>query len=222
MKIETINIKGYDVEISLDDWQESPREWVSSTLVTAHKNYTFGGIRLTRDAWSIMDAFKRHLNDVDLSEKDIIFVEVFMYEHSGIALSTTPFNCRFDSGQLGYLYEKRSEIRTEFGVKRISPKLERYILSRMVSELQSLEHWANGEVYRFSVVGEEDSCGGFYGCDHNESGLIETAADAIDTIHRHKLHKHTAKLKRLIKAGVGLQYRPALNLQGACYDRTLC
>lgn len=216
MKLETINIKGYDVEISIDDWQENPREWdfYSSTLVTDHPKYTLGGIKLTDDAWSTDDAFNQHLADEELTLNDIICHKVYLYEHSGIALSTKPFctGC-WDNRQSGYIYEKRSDIRAEFGVKRISPKLERQILNRLSSEIDILEHWANGNVYAFIV--EDESCGGFYGYDHEESGLIEAATDAVNAIRRYKLREHTTKLKQLIKAGVGLQYRPTLDLHGA-------
>ncbi len=208
---EIINIKGYKVEISHDDWQENPREWgCSSTLVTAHQKYTFGGIQLTRHAFSIEDAFQKHLADVGLSYKDIIYREVFMYEHSGIALSMSPFGCRFDSGQLGYIYEKRSAVRAEFGVKRISRRLKQQILNRLESEIEILGYWANGEVYCFSVG--EETYGGFYGCDHYRSGLIEAAAEAVDHLHKETLTAHFKKLKQLIKAGVALKYRPVLRL----------
>lgn len=213
MPTETIKIKGYDVEISHDDWQENPREWdcCSSTLVTAHRKYHFGGVELTHYARSIKDAFQQHLADEGLSEKDIIYLDVFIYDHSGVALKTTPFNCRWDSGQLGMIYEKRSDIRAEFGVKRISPKLEQRIFARLDSEVSILEHWANGDIYAFSI--NDETCGGFYGCDHEESGLIAEATATVDAIRHQKLFEHIEKLKQLIKSGVGLQYRPTLNLE---------
>lgn len=213
MTTDTINIKGYDVVIKHDIWEENPRDWdiCSSTLVTAHKRYSFGGVALTRCANSIEDAFQQHLADKDLTEKDVIFLEVYMFDHSGIALSTTPFGCRWDSGQLGFIYEKRSDIREEFNVKRISKKLEQRIYERLDSEVNLLGHWANGEVFCFTVDGE--TYGGFYGFDHQKSGLFEAAAEAVDAIRRYKVRKHTERLKQLIKSGVSLQYRPTLNLE---------
>lgn len=180
MNTETITINGYNVEISHDDWQENPREWdcCSSTLVTAHRKYNFGGIELTHYARSIKDAFEQHLADQDLSYKDIIYHDVFMYDHSGIALSTAPFSCPWDSGQLGMIYEKRSDIRAEFGVKRISPKLEQLILARLASEIKILGHWANGDIYAFSI--DDEVYGGFYGYDHEESGLIAEATATVN------------------------------------------
>ena len=87
---------------------------------------------------------------------------VYMYAHSGIALSTTPFSCPFDSGRLGTLYLKKSEF---------PPK------TRRKSALLILEEWANyanGNCYGYRILkdGEEiDSCWGFIG-----SKSVETAA----------------------------------------------
>lgn len=214
-EIETININGYNVEIRHDDWQENPREYgyCTSTLVTAHRRYTFGEEKLTGYAGSIVADFEAHLNDEELSHKDIICLEVYLYEHGGVALSTSPFTCQWDSGQLGYIYEKRSDIRAEFGVKRISPKLEQKIFDRLDSEIETLGYWANGDVYCYSI--NDETCGGFYGWDHEASGLIEAATDAVDTIRQQKLRAHSDRLKQLIKCGVGLQYRPTLSLSDA-------
>lgn len=110
----------------------------------------------------------------------LFYHRVFMFDHSGIVLSASSFGCRFDSGQLGFIYEKRSDIRAEFGVKAISPKLRQHILDRLDSEIQLLEYWANGEVYCFSVA--DESCGGFYGSDRQKSGLIEATMEVIESI----------------------------------------
>ncbi len=209
--METIKIKDYPVKIYLEDWTENPREWAdSSTLCTAHRNYGFGGVALSHTCTSLHDAFRHHLQDEGLTERDIICCDVYLYEHSGIALSTAPFSCSWDSGQLGYIYEKRSDIRAEFDVKRISPQLEQIIFDRLDSEIETLGYWANGEVYYYEVEGE--ICGGFFGSDHEASGLIESATDTINWLRREKVRKHTANLKRLIKSGVNLQYRPPLSL----------
>ncbi|MBS9781913.1 MAG: hypothetical protein KGV56_05395 [Gammaproteobacteria bacterium] len=210
---EIINIKGCDVEISVDVWAENPRNWgcTSSTLCTAHRKYDLGGIDLTANAYSLNGAFKQHLQEQGLTDKDIICRDVYLYDHGGfLGLSTEAFVCSWDSGQLGYIYEKRSDIRQEFNVKRISPKLEQQILNRLDAEINELGYYYNGEVYSFSVAGE--SYGGFYGYNHEESGLIAMATETVDAIRQQQLRQHINRLKRLIKAGVGLEYRPALSL----------
>ena len=40
---------------------------------------------------------------------------IYMYEHSSIALSTAPFICPWDSGQLGWIYVLPEKIQSEYG-----------------------------------------------------------------------------------------------------------
>ena len=96
--LETLNIKGFDVNILADRDAENPLAWGSATLVTAHRRYTFGGDRLPFDANSIEEAFDWHLDSKGLTRRDVIWLPVYLYDHSGLALSDTPFGDRWDSG----------------------------------------------------------------------------------------------------------------------------
>lgn len=210
--IETHTINGFAVHICHDDWAENPREWsgYSSTLCMAHRKYTFGGEQLPWDCASIGDAFAEFLGDRGLTEKDVIWLPVYLYDHSGLALSTTPFSCTWDSGQLGFIYETRADIRKEFAAKRISAKLEAQIENRLCGEIEELGHWANGEVYRLVIPELDFDCGGFYGWDHEASGLLEYAREEIDAELKKRRKAHFERLKQLIRSKVALQYRPAL------------
>ena len=149
--LETLTIDGYAVEIFHDpDIVKSPHTWCSSTLCIAHRRYNFGGEHLSGDAGSFAEAFAWHLAEQGLHERDIICLPIYMYEHGGIVLKCCPFNDRWDSGQVGFLYERRTDIRREFGVKRISPKLECRIYDRLRGEIETLSAWANGGYLRFS------------------------------------------------------------------------
>ena len=208
--LETLNIKGFDVNILADRDAENPLAWGSATLVTAHRRYTFGGDRLPFDANSIEEAFDWHLDSKGLTRRDVIWLPVYLYDHSGLALSDTPFGDRWDSGQLGYIYESRSAIRAEYRVQRISAKREQSVLERLRHTLQLLEHWANGDVYAWEIPALDEYGGGFYGWDHDTSGLLEYATDAIDAHLRQERQKRYARLKQLLRDHVPLHLRPAL------------
>ncbi|SUO96766.1 hypothetical protein [Suttonella ornithocola] len=215
-KFDTIIYKNFAIDIYHDEMAENPREWVNSTLVTAHRRYSFGSKSLPYDADNIEQAFSWHLNEKGLTERDIIALPVYLYEHGGIALSMTPFSCRWDSGQLGFIYETRADIREEFGIKRISPKLEQQILERLRHEIDLLSHWANGDVFGYKVIvdGDIESCWGFYGWEHEESGLLEQARATIDALIRDRQNQHFARLKKLIKSKVSFAYRPKCPVMG--------
>ena len=208
--LETLNIKGFDVHILISHDAENPLDCGSATLVTAHRRYTFGGDRLPFDANSIEEAFDWHLDSKGLTRRDVIWLPVYLYDHSGLALSDTPFGDRWDSGQLGYIYETRSNIRAEYRVQRISPKREQAIIERLRHTLQLLEYWVNGDVYAWEIPALDEYGGGFYGWDHDTSGLLEYATDAIDAHLRQERQKRYARLKQLLRDHVPLYLRPAL------------
>lgn len=97
-------------------------------------------------------------------------------------------------------------------MERISPKLEGIIQDRLRSEIEELSAWANGDTYRFAIPSLDAGCGGFYGDDHQTSGLLEHAREDIRYVVRQQRHEHFTRLKRLIRSRVPLQYRPTLAL----------
>ena len=205
---ETLNIRGFSVEIFADDCAtENPLEWSDTVLVTAHRRSDFGGIRLPFDACSIEDAFDEHLADNGLERRDVIWKPVYLYDHSGYALSTSPFGDRWDSGQLGFIYVSRANIRQEFGIKRISAKLEQRMIMRLQTELELVENWLNGEIYGYHIPALDECCGGFFSCDHDRSGLIAAATEAIDYEIKRRRTKRFNKLKQLVRNRVPLNRR---------------
>lgn len=69
--------------------------------------------------------------------------------------------------------------------------------------------WAWGHVYGYTVDAEgyNDSCWGFYGDDHEKSGLLDMARGEIDAYFEHLLRTNIAQRKEQIKHRVPLHYR---------------
>jgi len=207
--LETFTFCGYTVEIHPDHDAENPRTWCSSTLCTRHRRRTFGGEMLPNDPATIEEAFTEHLADRGLTERDVIWLPVYGFEHSGLALGCTPFRDRWDSGQLGYIYMSRADTSREYGGQTHHPLDE----GRGVSpsrgrdrHLGRLSQW-RGLLLRHSCL-DDLSIGGFYGSDHEASGLLSAARAEIRHAIQQKRRAHYTRLKRLIRAGVPLQYRP--------------
>ena len=75
--------------------------------------------------------------------------------------------------------------------------------------------WAWGDVYGYSIPKLEDegrhaSCNGFYGEDHEKSGLLNDAREQIDYHLKSIKENRFAKIKELIKAKVSFIYRPQI------------
>lgn len=67
--------------------------------------------------------------------------------------------------------------------------------------------FAWGDVYGYTIKETDDSVGGFYGSEHDKSGLLDNAKGDIDYIIAKTEKERCAKLKQLIKARVPILYR---------------
>jgi len=147
---------------------ESPREFTSSVFIANHKRYNLGDqTPQATDATSWEDATNQHLKNNDLTLRDVIILPVYMLDHSSLSFSTVPFNDRYDSGEIGFIYEIRKDVRKEFNKQRISSALENLILDRLKAEIQNYQEYVNNECYSFFITDNDgntiDSVGCFIG-----------------------------------------------------------
>lgn len=154
----------YELTIFQDEHAESPRNDENlGTLYAWHKRY------------NLADNDVKHL-DIETVQKfyessNTIGFKVYMYEHSNIALSTSPFSCRWDSGQVGFILVHKDKARQWFNKKRLSKALIKRIEDQLRSEIETYSKYLNGEVYGFELgdsTGETiDICHDYYDSPEN-------------------------------------------------------
>ena len=178
----TIQYKGYEIEIYQDEFPENPREWDNlTTMVCFHKRYD-----LPNETEYNSDMFSswEHLENQIHKDNDIcVCLPVYMHDHSGITVRTYPFSCQWDSGQIGFIYVTKNKIKKEFNKKRISKELTKKVKQYLIHELETYDDYITGNAYGYSVIKDNkilDSCSGYYGFDHEKSGLLEQAKSFID------------------------------------------
>ena len=135
----------------------------------------------------------RIINDRIQTEFDKYFISlpVYMYEHSGITISTGGFSCSWDSGQLGFIYVSKADIRKEYGWKNITKKRIAQIAKYLDGEIKVYDQYLVGDVWGFQIgnyneYGEfncMDSCYGFYGREY----AIEEAVSMANYIINEKV-----------------------------------
>jgi hypothetical protein len=113
--------------------------------------------------------------------KDVVWLPVYAYIHSGIVLNTTGFHDPWDSGQSGVIYIEHAKIREEYSRKRITKALVRKVEQLLVSEVKEFSDFLAGEVYGFVVESPQgdviESCWGFIGdLDYCRDQAKESAA----------------------------------------------
>ncbi len=156
MLIETIKTKRFIADIYIDDMPYSPREDDNlGTLIAFHSRYDLSD----DDNWTKEELIEH------VAKEDVLSLPVYMYEHSGVALSTSAFSCSWDSGQVGYIFVSYEDIIKEYG------KLDIETATKVLEyEIEEYSQYINGEVYGYKVYrkdGEDvSSCWGYIGYDN--------------------------------------------------------
>lgn len=215
--VETIEYKGYSIKIYPDECSENPiTEWDGNVEFCCwHKRYDLGNSdRFGNGAGEPEDcqAYAKQTNS--------ILLPLYMYDHSGIALSLGreyPFDCQWDSGQLGYILIDREWLKEHFGKKYFTQKIRQRLLKAAEGNVKLYNDYLSGSVYGYQIEDtdgteiDEGSVWGFYGYEYEKSGLLEDAKSSIDWDIKDKREKHFTQLKQQIKNHVPLSYRKALS-----------
>ena len=113
---------------------------------------------------------------------------LYLYDHSGITISTGSFSCPWDSGQVGWVYADRKMIEEEYG------KCDKNSMTRtrevLELEVNTYDDFLTGQCFGFRYFVEEDevdSCWGFLGDADNlvtelPSHIGEENQDLIDAL----------------------------------------
>jgi hypothetical protein len=162
---------GYTMEIFVDHSPSNPRtEWDNlGTMVCFHNRYRLGDKHEYNsndfDSWEGLE--KQIIKDHDPA----VILPIYMYDHSGVTISTTPFGCMWDSGQIGFIYISKVKARQEY--KRLTGKVKVSLIKNLEFEVKTYDQYLRGEVYGFQILeGDEviESVSGFYG---EESAITE-------------------------------------------------
>lgn len=132
-----IKYNGYRINIYYDDDARSPREAYDNlgTLYTAHRRYR--PEKEFDDHFDIDKVFEGHIGNFRESFlKEYIALPVYLYDHGGITISTSPFSCPWDSGFFGIIAVPLDKVRREYGWKNITAKrrkrIEGYLKTKSV------------------------------------------------------------------------------------------
>ncbi len=104
-------------------------------------------------------------------EKAYAVLPVYLYDHSGLSMSTDSFvgrapHAEWDSGQVGIIFVSNADICKEYDVKEVTPEILQKAESLLRGEVEDYDAYLRGECYCYELYkdGElEHSCGGFIG-----------------------------------------------------------
>lgn len=198
----------YTINVHHDLTPESPREWDNlGTMVCFHGRYNLGDkTNLDEDSFTSWDDLEKHLKE---NEGAAFTLPLYLYDHSGIQIKVGSWDgllpqghAYFDSGQVGFIYVSRETLLKEYGGKRITKTLLKKAKNILEGEVETYNDYLTGNVYGYNVTfkGDDiDSCWGYYGSDHEESGLYEAAKDVVDNDLSFDLDDHYELIEKLHK-----------------------
>lgn len=165
-------------KIKYDEHAIDPRSWDNTAkMVCFHKRYNLGddlGYKsLDYNDWNELK--KQLYKDYDIA----IIEPIYMYDHSGISLSTTPFGCRWDSGQIGFVFMERRPLYYIYDCQRITKKILDKAESIIKREINDYSYYLNGEVYCIMDENGEFVESGYYGLEEAKNRIKELETTSI-------------------------------------------
>jgi len=156
--IHTEEVNGYRIQIWPDEDVGNPRTEYDNMghMICWHTRHNLGDEH---------DMDTQELKAI-LNQKGVIYLPLFLYDHSGITMSTGnsyPYNDQWDAGQVGFIYATPADIRKNFNCKKITKAIKERALKNLQSEVEIYDLFIRGEVYGYVV--HTESCWGFYGFD---------------------------------------------------------
>lgn len=159
--LEEIVYKGFRIEVDYDPDAESPRSddnvW---TFVCWHSRYRLSDPDIPK--WDSPQDFRKWWKPRSATG---LLQPLYLYDHSGITISTGDFGDRWDSGQVGWAYLTSKDLRKHF---KLTPDARVAALETLQAEVEDYATYLEGRVYYYDIyrAGEEkawDSCCGIFG-----------------------------------------------------------
>lgn len=150
--------------------EQSELDWLVDDVIEALSN---------EDIWYLLE---RHAN--------IVALPLYLYDHSGITMSTTSFNDRWDSGQIGWIYTDKKTILSQCGkfqndkgnlIKITERNWKEGAYQNLKEEVKIYDMYLQGQAYGIVIeeydsdlkeFDEIDSCWGFYDDSYDEEEIL--------------------------------------------------
>jgi len=132
------------------------------------------------DKWKLLERYA-----------NIVFLPLYLYDHSGITMNTTGFSCRWDSGQVGYIYTDKEtvlacggKIKSDKGnyINVTTKNWKKAAYQWMDMEVEEYDMYLQNEVYGYTDTNletdETDSCWGFFSKEWGDDLFNEMVLEA--------------------------------------------
>lgn len=168
----------YTHKLVLDPEAENPREWDNlGTMVCFHKRYRLGDktdfkVSQFKDWEQMGKHLERYYNAICVTP-------LYLYDHGGLTVSTGPFSCPFDSGQIGYIYADRRKVVKEFGTTRTSKKIKEEVKQIIEQEVKIYDAYLSGDVWSVQILDADGEVVDVFNSAYGYEDAIEMAKEYL-------------------------------------------
>jgi len=160
----------YRFEVVLSENPKNPRDWGNfGKMICFHGRYDLGDkhdySHLDYSGW---DEMKKAIIK---NEKVRTILPLYLYDHSGLSISTSPFSCPWHSGQVGFIYCTKKDVKENF----MGMLHKDRIVVLLKGEVERYDKYLKGEEYGYVIYeitdnGEKviNSCYGYEDKDYCE------------------------------------------------------
>jgi hypothetical protein len=87
---------------------------------------------------------------IEKNEDVTVILPLYMYDHSGVTIRTYPFEDRWDSGQIGFIFVSKDKVRKEFSItdEVLSEEIIDKAKKILEGEVIIYDNYLKGDVYR--------------------------------------------------------------------------
>jgi hypothetical protein len=149
-----------EIHVDADGDHANPRQWDNlGTMLTWTRNYHSPDTNRfdTPDDFTAWWVEEGHAAD-----ESAVLLPVYMLDHGSVSFSTSDYNDRWDSGQVGWIYATAADAEMSM-VPDVTEALRR--------EVETFSQWASGSVYLWALIQ-------LVRCDHCQH-VEENVVDAI-------------------------------------------
>lgn len=172
--------KHRSIEVYRADEPWNPRDADNyGIMFCSHRRYNLGDEQFDPERFNSWEEVRKYLKSIGA----VIILPLYLYDHGGIIISTTPFSCSWDSGQVGFTYTTHKQIEALYGKHKLTKPFLEKIKKYMIAEVGSYDHYLTGDVYSYSLDGETDGCEF-----HSEEEALVDGKKEVDRIEKQEGH----------------------------------
>jgi len=172
-----ITKKGFTLKVDKDiSYNPNPRDNDDNIgkMYCYHRRYRLGDQNKIDDPEKFNDWLQENKENI------VCKLPLYLYDHSGICMSTTDFNDPWDSGKVGYIVCTKQDLEKRGYTDKSLDEIE----TKLKDEVQEYSDYLEGKhtYYYFSIKDEDytvlDSCSGFKY--ENLKGMLKEMSEYVE------------------------------------------